>query len=107
MREVTLADLPASALAAVLIANVESLDGVPPERLNRLSPELSPLYRGFAKYRMLMPAAAAAKAARVRDLMRSRVAGLFEEVDLLAWPTVPAVGATAAKRRSSSSPRGR
>ncbi|HEY5977426.1 MAG TPA: amidase [Solirubrobacterales bacterium] len=91
VREVALAELPASALAAVLIANVESLDGIAPERLNRLSPELSPIYRGFAKYRMLMPAAAAVKAARVRDLMRRRVAGLFEEVDLLAWPTVPAV----------------
>ncbi len=59
--EVELPDLPASALAAVLIANTESLGGVTPERLNHLSPELSPLNRGFAKYRMLLPAAAAVK----------------------------------------------
>jgi Asp-tRNA(Asn)/Glu-tRNA(Gln) amidotransferase A subunit family amidase len=91
VREVEIADLPASALAAVLIANAESLDGVSPERLNQLSPELSPIYRGFAKYRMLMPAAAAVKSARVRALMRKRLAGVFAEVDLLAWPTVPAV----------------
>jgi len=89
--KVEIADLPASALAAVLIANAESLDGISPERLNRLDPELSPIFRGFAKYRMLMPAAAALKAARVRDVMRRRVADVFDEVDLLAWPTVPAV----------------
>jgi Asp-tRNA(Asn)/Glu-tRNA(Gln) amidotransferase A subunit family amidase len=90
VREVALEDLPASALAAVLIANTEGLAGVAPERLNRLSPELSPLYRGFAKYRMLMPAAAAVKSAQVRTLMRRRLAALFEGIDVLAWPTVPA-----------------
>ena len=91
VREVELPDLPASALAAVLIANTESLGGVTPERLNHLSPELSPLNRGFAKYRMLLPAAAAVKADLVRTAMRRRLASLFEEVDVLAWPTVPAV----------------
>jgi Asp-tRNA(Asn)/Glu-tRNA(Gln) amidotransferase A subunit family amidase len=91
VREVVLEDLPASALSAVLIANTEGMGGIAPERLNRLSPELSPLNRGFAKYRMLLPAAAAVKSARVRTLMRRRLATLFEEVDVLAWPTVPAV----------------
>ncbi len=89
--EVELADLEASSLAAVLIANAESMHGVPPERLNRLSPEVTPVYRGFAKYRMLMPAAAAVKAEQVRTVMRRRLAALFEQVDVLAWPTVPAV----------------
>jgi Asp-tRNA(Asn)/Glu-tRNA(Gln) amidotransferase A subunit family amidase len=88
---VELPDLDASALAAVLIANGEGFGGVTPERLNDLSPELSPINRGFAKYRMLMPAAALAKSARVRTAMRRRLAALFEEVDLLAWPTAPAV----------------
>ena len=90
VREVALEDLPASALSAVLIANVEGMGGVAPERLNRLDPELSPLNRGFAKYRMLLPAAAAAKAQRVRTMMRRRLVEVFEEVDVLAWPTVPA-----------------
>jgi Asp-tRNA(Asn)/Glu-tRNA(Gln) amidotransferase A subunit family amidase len=90
VREVALEDLASSALAAVLIANTEGLAGVTPERLNRLSPELSPVNRGFAKYRMLMPAAAAVKSASVRTLMRRRLAGLFEDVDVLAWPTIPA-----------------
>jgi Asp-tRNA(Asn)/Glu-tRNA(Gln) amidotransferase A subunit family amidase len=91
VRDVALADLQASALAAVLIANAEELSGVTPQRLNELDPELTPINRGFAKYRMLMPAAAAVKSAQVRTAMRRRLAALFGEVDLLAWPTVPAV----------------
>jgi aspartyl-tRNA(Asn)/glutamyl-tRNA(Gln) amidotransferase subunit A len=90
VREVVVDDLPASALSAVLIANTEALGGIAPERLNRLSPELSPINRGFAKYRMLLPAAAAVQAERVRTLMRRRIAALFERIDVLAWPTVPA-----------------
>jgi len=91
VRDVALADLQASALAAVLIANAEELSGVTPQRLNELHPELTPINRGFAKYRMLMPAAAAVKSAQIRTAMRRRLAALFGEVDLLAWPTVPAV----------------
>ena len=91
VRRIELADLEASALAAVLIANAEGLGGVSPRRLNEMSPELSPINRGFAKYRMLLPAAAAVKSARVRTAMRRRLAALFEDVDVLAWPTVPAV----------------
>ncbi len=91
VRRIALPDLDASALAAVLIANTDGLGGVAPERLNHLSPELSPVYRGFTKFRMLLPAAAAVKAQRVRTAMRRRLAALFEEVDVLAWPTVPAV----------------
>jgi Asp-tRNA(Asn)/Glu-tRNA(Gln) amidotransferase A subunit family amidase len=91
VRTVSFPDLDASALAAVLIANGESMGDYGPRRLNELSPELSPVYRGFAKYRMLMPAAALAKSARVRTVMRHRVAALFEDVDVLAWPAIPAV----------------
>ncbi len=40
---------------------------------------------------MLLPAAASMKAQRVRTLMRHRLAAAFEEVDAIAWPTVPAV----------------
>jgi len=89
--EVELADLDAAALATVLIANTESLGEASPERLNNLDPELSPINRGFLKYRMLLPAAASVKAYRIRTLMRRRIADLFERVDVLAWPTVPAV----------------
>ena len=89
--EVELPDLDAAALATVLIANTESLGEATPERLNSLDPEISPINRGFLKYRMLLPAAASVKAYRVRTLMRRRIADLFGQVDVLAWPTVPAV----------------
>jgi Asp-tRNA(Asn)/Glu-tRNA(Gln) amidotransferase A subunit family amidase len=88
--EVSLPDLPASALAAILIINGESMNGVTPESLNSLHPDLSPIARGSLKYRMLLPAAATVKANAVRTMMRRRLAALFEQVDVVAWPTVPA-----------------
>jgi Asp-tRNA(Asn)/Glu-tRNA(Gln) amidotransferase A subunit family amidase len=89
--EVELADVEPAALATVLIANTEGLSGLSPTRLNNLSPELSPIGRGLLKYRMLLPAAASVKAHHVRTLMRHRVAAAFADVDVIAWPTVPAV----------------
>jgi Asp-tRNA(Asn)/Glu-tRNA(Gln) amidotransferase A subunit family amidase len=90
VREISLPDLEAATLAAILIINSESMGGVTPERLNRLDPELSPIARGTLKYRMLLPAAATVQATRVRTMMRHRLAFLFEEVDVIAWPTIPA-----------------
>ncbi len=91
VREISLPDIEVAALATVLIANTEALGNVSPQRLNHLHPDLSPVNRGFIKYRMLLPAAASVKAYRVRDVMRRRLLGAFAEVDLIAWPTVPAV----------------
>ncbi len=88
--EVPLPDLGAAALAAILTINGESLSGTTPQQLNRLHPEISPVARGTLKYRMLLPAAATVQASRVRTMMRRRLAALFEQVDVLAWPTVPA-----------------
>jgi aspartyl-tRNA(Asn)/glutamyl-tRNA(Gln) amidotransferase subunit A len=88
--EIELADLEAATLAAILIINSESMSGTTPQQLNGLSPELSPIARGTLKYRMLLPAAATAQASRVRTLMRRRLAALFAEVDVIAWPTIPA-----------------
>jgi Asp-tRNA(Asn)/Glu-tRNA(Gln) amidotransferase A subunit family amidase len=90
VREVELPDLEAATLAAILIINSESMGGTTPERLNNLNPELSPVARGSLKYRMLLPAAATTQANRVRTLMRRRLAALFAEVDVIAWPTIPA-----------------
>jgi Asp-tRNA(Asn)/Glu-tRNA(Gln) amidotransferase A subunit family amidase len=90
VREIALPDLDPAALAAILIINSESMGGVRPQQLNELHPELSPIARGTLKYRMLLPAAATVQAQRVRTLMRRRLAALFEEVDVIAWPTVPA-----------------
>jgi Asp-tRNA(Asn)/Glu-tRNA(Gln) amidotransferase A subunit family amidase len=90
VREISLPDLEAATLAAILIINSESMVGVAPQRLNSLDPELSPIARGTLKYRMLLPAAATVQAAQVRTLMRRRLASLFEQVDAIAWPTIPA-----------------
>lgn len=91
VRRIELPELPAATLATVLIANSESLGGVTPERLNSLDPELSPLGRGLLKYRLMLPAVATVKAHQVRTMARQRLAEVFEEVDVIAWPTVPAV----------------
>ncbi|HET7507990.1 MAG TPA: amidase [Solirubrobacterales bacterium] len=90
-RKIELPELPAATLATVLIANSESLGGVTPERLNNLDPELSPLARGLLKYRLMLPAAATVKAHQVRTMARQRLAEVFEDVDVIAWPTLPAV----------------
>ena len=91
VRKIELPELAAATLATVLIANSESLGGVTPERLNSLDPELSPLGRGLLKYRLMLPAVATVKAHQVRTMARQRLAAVFEEVDVIAWPTVPAV----------------
>jgi aspartyl-tRNA(Asn)/glutamyl-tRNA(Gln) amidotransferase subunit A len=91
VREIELPELAAATLATVLIANSESLGGITPQRLNELDPELSPLGRGLLKYRVLVPAIATIKAGRIRTLARQTLARVFEEVDVLACPTVPAV----------------
>jgi Asp-tRNA(Asn)/Glu-tRNA(Gln) amidotransferase A subunit family amidase len=91
VRQVEIPELAVATLATVLIANSESLGGITPERLNNLDPELSPLARGLLKFRVLLPAIATVKSHQVRTLARRTVAALFEEVDVLACPTVPAV----------------
>jgi len=91
VREIDLPELAAATLATVLIANSESLGGVTPQRLNDLAPELSPLGRGLLKYRLMLPAAATVKAHQVRTMARQRLAEVFADVDVIAWPTVPAV----------------
>jgi Asp-tRNA(Asn)/Glu-tRNA(Gln) amidotransferase A subunit family amidase len=59
--------------------------------LNDLGPEIGVVNRGLVKYRMLLPAAVLLRAARLRTLLRHAVAEAFEQVDVIAWPTVPAV----------------
>jgi Asp-tRNA(Asn)/Glu-tRNA(Gln) amidotransferase A subunit family amidase len=91
VRKIELPELPAATLATVLIANSETLGSITPQRLNDLDPELSPLGRGLLKYRLLLPAAATVKSQQIRTMARQRLAEVFEEVDVIAWPTVPAV----------------
>jgi Asp-tRNA(Asn)/Glu-tRNA(Gln) amidotransferase A subunit family amidase len=91
VRRIELPELAAATLATVLIANSESLGSVTPERLNNLDPELSPLGRGLLKYRLMLPAVATVKAHQIRTMARQRLAEVFDEVDVIAWPTLPAV----------------
>jgi Asp-tRNA(Asn)/Glu-tRNA(Gln) amidotransferase A subunit family amidase len=90
IREVALPDLAEATIAAILIANSDGLAGVMPDQLNRLDPEISLINRAVLKYRMLIPAVAVSQAHLVRTLARRRLAALLEDVDVLAWPTVPA-----------------
>ena len=91
VREIELPELEAATLATVLIANGESLNNVTRERLNNLDPELSPIGRGLLKYRILLPAAATVKSGQLRAIARRHLAAVFADVDVIAWPTVPAV----------------
>ena len=91
VKRIELADLEASALAAVLIANAEGLGGVTPRRLNDIEPGAEP---DQPRLRQVPDAAARGGGGQVGPgalSMRRRLAPLFDDVDVLAWPTVPAV----------------
>jgi len=91
---VTEVELPGQDLivpAAVVIAQTEEAAHLTARNLNALPAELSVLNRGVLKLRALLPASIAARAGLARTQIRRTLAGLFDEVDLLVWPTVPAV----------------
>lgn len=77
--------------AAVLIAQSEEAAHLTPANLNALSPELGVINRGILKLRAILPAPLTARAFLVRAKIRRGLADLFERIDVLAWPTVPAV----------------
>jgi Asp-tRNA(Asn)/Glu-tRNA(Gln) amidotransferase A subunit family amidase len=77
--------------AAVLVAQAEEAAHLTPQNLNALPEELSVLNRGVLKLRSLIPGTLTARAFLARAQARRNLARLFEDIDLLAWPTVPAV----------------
>ena len=77
--------------AAVMVAQAEEAHELTAAKLNEIDPELSPINRGVLKLRALIPASLPARARRVRAEARQAVAEIFSKVDLLAWPTTPAV----------------
>jgi aspartyl-tRNA(Asn)/glutamyl-tRNA(Gln) amidotransferase subunit A len=91
VREVELPGLEISGLASVLVGSSESLGKISPSQLNGLSGEISPIQRGLTKYRMLIPGSVLGRGGVVRTLMRRSLAAAFGDVDVIAWPTVPAV----------------
>jgi aspartyl-tRNA(Asn)/glutamyl-tRNA(Gln) amidotransferase subunit A len=89
--EVELPDLELVLPASLLVAQAEEAAHLTPENLNALSPELGVINRGVLKLRALLPLSLTARAFRVRAKARRDLARLFDEIDLLTWPTVPAV----------------
>jgi indoleacetamide hydrolase len=76
---------------AVLVAQAEEAAHLTPANLNALPEELGVLNRGVLKLRGLIPGSLTARAFLARAQARRNLAQLFGEIDLLAWPTVPAV----------------
>ena len=91
VREIAVDGLEHVLIASILIGQTEELPAMSPARLNALGDEVSLVGRALAKYRLLVPAAAVARATRVRSLVRRSLVTAFEHVDVIAWPTVPAV----------------
>jgi Asp-tRNA(Asn)/Glu-tRNA(Gln) amidotransferase A subunit family amidase len=59
--------------------------------VNSISEAIGPINRALTKYRMLVPAPIVEKAGLIRTMMRRELAAAFADVDVIAWPTVPAV----------------
>jgi Asp-tRNA(Asn)/Glu-tRNA(Gln) amidotransferase A subunit family amidase len=89
--EVELPELDLVLPAALLVAQAEEAVHLTPKNLNALSPELGVINRGVLKLRALLPLSLTARAFRIRAKARRDLANIFDKVDLLAWPTVPAV----------------
>jgi aspartyl-tRNA(Asn)/glutamyl-tRNA(Gln) amidotransferase subunit A len=92
--EVTEVEIPRLDLmlpTAVLVAQAEEAGHLTPANLNALPEDLGVLNRGVLKLRGLIPGSLTARAFIARAQFRRDLAELFERIDLLAWPTVPAV----------------
>jgi aspartyl-tRNA(Asn)/glutamyl-tRNA(Gln) amidotransferase subunit A len=90
---VTEVDLPGREhvrMASILVGQTEELADGTPERIGALGEDVSLIARALLRYRLLIPAIAISKSWRVRTLVRRSLAKLFDRVEVLAWPTVPA-----------------
>jgi Asp-tRNA(Asn)/Glu-tRNA(Gln) amidotransferase A subunit family amidase len=77
--------------AAVLVAQSEEAAHLTPRNLNALPEELGLINRSVLKLRAFVPGGLTARGFLARAQARRNLAQLFEHIDLLAWPTVPAV----------------
>ena len=105
--EVTEVELPDQELilpAAVLVAQSEEAAHLTPSNLNALPEALSVLNRGSLKLRGLIPGSLTARAFLARAQARRNLARLFQQIDLLVWPTVPAVAPPLTDPTSSCPP---
>jgi Asp-tRNA(Asn)/Glu-tRNA(Gln) amidotransferase A subunit family amidase len=88
--ELSLAGVEHAIISAVLALSLEVLPATKPEAAIEIAPHLSPLISALTKGQLLMPAVALVKADRVRAQLRRSFAQAFEQVDVLAWPSIPA-----------------
>jgi aspartyl-tRNA(Asn)/glutamyl-tRNA(Gln) amidotransferase subunit A len=89
-REVTIDGAEHVITATVIRLTLEGLPSIKPELVEEVMPHLSPVGRALSKYNLLLPAASLVRGDRVRAQLRRSLARAFEDVDVLAWPTVPA-----------------
>ena len=85
-----LAGIEHALITTVLALSLEMLPATKPEAAVEIAPHLSPLIMALTKAQLLMPAVALVKADRVRAQLRRSAAQAFEQVDVLAWPSIPA-----------------
>jgi Asp-tRNA(Asn)/Glu-tRNA(Gln) amidotransferase A subunit family amidase len=84
--EVTIAGQEHARIATALNLAIQIMPEWPLDDVD----ELDPVSRAYTKFSALIPAAALARAHRVRSQLRRSLADIFGRVDLLAMPTVPA-----------------
>jgi aspartyl-tRNA(Asn)/glutamyl-tRNA(Gln) amidotransferase subunit A len=77
-------------VAAILVGTTEDLASLSPARVASLGDGVSPIAKALLKYRFIIPGGALARAHRARSMMRRSLAAAFADVDVIAWPAVPA-----------------
>jgi indoleacetamide hydrolase len=89
-REVNIEGVEHVIFTTVMRLALETIPAAKPELVMEVTPHLSPIGRALSKFNLLLPGAALARGDRVRAQLRRSLASAFEQVDVLAWPTVPA-----------------
>jgi Asp-tRNA(Asn)/Glu-tRNA(Gln) amidotransferase A subunit family amidase len=85
-REIEVEGAEHARVATVLRLTLEALPQVTEEELG----DADPLTQALIRYEKLLPARHLVQADRIRALLRRELQRAFEQVDVIAWPTVPA-----------------
>jgi indoleacetamide hydrolase len=89
--EVEIERLDLCGIATVIKLSIEPNAAILPAALPFVGELVSPLIRALLKYQFLIPASLLVRADRVRAQVRRSLVSVFGDVDVIAWPTVPAV----------------
>jgi indoleacetamide hydrolase len=84
--ELSIAGAEHQQAAALVCLTVQSLPMLRPAELEQAEPVL----RALTKFELLMTPVIVYQSARIRSLLRRELVRVFEECDVIAWPTVPA-----------------